>query len=491
MNTQKKKRVAVIALDGMTFDLAKPWMEEGHMPNLKKIYDEGVSSELDSCIPALTAPAWVSFMTGSNPGKHGIFDFYDTKQLHGITLYNADDIKMKTLWQYLHDANKKQIVVSVPMTHPLPEVDGMFFAGLSSPVPESRPAEALEQLEKYLDGKYASSPSKVAKGVDWLPELRNNGENKVRTAVQLLKENTDWDFFMIHTQGPDAAHTLWSTLQHGDSEKNTILQLYKDADRLVGAVRDNVPEDTDIIVMSDHGMGPVYGDINLNIYLMKHGIIKVKTGAFLKKAAFYLGLNPKKMYSVASKFKLDKKIAKVSKQQKRKWTTKLLSYSDIDLEKSLCYAKGSFGQIHLNERGIKNAGLTREQAIEKISETLHKLEDENGKKLVSNIQLNENIYTGDCADRGCDMFITFDDYHYTAFSLFASSTKIVSEEIQGERDANHRMEGIFLATGPGFKAGGIKNEKSEIIDLLPTILHLYGEQADSDIDGTVMKDALR
>ena len=68
-------KVLIIGLDGATFDLLKPWMAEGHMPYLKRLMDTGAHGELESTMPPLTAAACVSFATGVNPGKHGLFDF--------------------------------------------------------------------------------------------------------------------------------------------------------------------------------------------------------------------------------------------------------------------------------------------------------------------------------------------------------------------------------------------------------------------------------
>ena len=53
-------RVVVIGLDGATFDLLGPWIETGLLPCLKRMIDEGVSGELCSCIPPVTAPTWTA-----------------------------------------------------------------------------------------------------------------------------------------------------------------------------------------------------------------------------------------------------------------------------------------------------------------------------------------------------------------------------------------------------------------------------------------------
>ena len=69
------KKVLFIGLDGSTFDILDPLMKTGIMPRLKRFNEEGVRGLLETTIPPITPTAWVSWMTGKNPGKHGVFEF--------------------------------------------------------------------------------------------------------------------------------------------------------------------------------------------------------------------------------------------------------------------------------------------------------------------------------------------------------------------------------------------------------------------------------
>ena len=72
MNSNK---MIVIGIDGGTFDVILPMIDQGQLPVLASLIKNGVRGELQSTIPTNTGPAWVSMMTGANPGKHGIFFF--------------------------------------------------------------------------------------------------------------------------------------------------------------------------------------------------------------------------------------------------------------------------------------------------------------------------------------------------------------------------------------------------------------------------------
>src|SRR3989338_653176 len=69
----RKKRVIVIGLDGARYDVVSGWVNQGKLPTFKKIIDNGVSGPLLTVLPGPhSAPAWTSFCTGVNPGKHGL-----------------------------------------------------------------------------------------------------------------------------------------------------------------------------------------------------------------------------------------------------------------------------------------------------------------------------------------------------------------------------------------------------------------------------------
>lgn len=68
-----ERKVCVIGFDGATFDLIEPFMKRGLLPHFQKLLDEGSSASLISVIPPVSAPAWVSLVTGKNPGIHNIY----------------------------------------------------------------------------------------------------------------------------------------------------------------------------------------------------------------------------------------------------------------------------------------------------------------------------------------------------------------------------------------------------------------------------------
>src|SRR5690349_21855696 len=69
------KRAVILGFDGMDPELAERFINEGRLPNLAKLRQQGTFKKLRTTFPAISPVAWSTFMTGVNPGKHNIYDF--------------------------------------------------------------------------------------------------------------------------------------------------------------------------------------------------------------------------------------------------------------------------------------------------------------------------------------------------------------------------------------------------------------------------------
>lgn len=131
------EKVLVIGLDGATFDIIMPLIEEGKLPTFRKIMKSGVFSRLISVIPTNSVSAWSSFATGKNPAKHGVFYFEEILpspyELERGPLVTSKSINGETLWGILSRHGKKVGIVNVPLTYPPEEVNGFLISGFPIP----------------------------------------------------------------------------------------------------------------------------------------------------------------------------------------------------------------------------------------------------------------------------------------------------------------------------------------------------------------------
>lgn len=68
-------RVVVLGFDGMDYRVTRELMARGRLPNLARLAQSGGMSPLQTTIPPQSPVAWSTFITGLDPGGHGIFDF--------------------------------------------------------------------------------------------------------------------------------------------------------------------------------------------------------------------------------------------------------------------------------------------------------------------------------------------------------------------------------------------------------------------------------
>ncbi len=495
-------KLLILGLDGATFDLIRPWTDAGKLPNLARLIQNGVHTDLLSTLPPVTSPAWPSFMTGCNPGKHGVFDFIQPSGA-SYSLVNSTQIKKPTMWQILSNMGYRVGVLNVPVTYPPQPINGFMITGILSPKQGTicYPQDLISRHQPKL-GAYRISPN-----VQYKP---GNEEAYIKDIYDLIHAHGKWavhlmqhepvDVLMIHFIALDIMmHALWRLMdsshpRHTPSPyQNAIQGGYQLVDEYVGQMLDLLPPDAHVITMSDHGFGPLNRIVNLNNFLMEKGFLRLnrKPMTMLKALAFRLGLSPAVIYRLVEKVGLQNIATKVSKNTRNQVLGKFLNYDNVDWGQTVAYSMGHVGQIYLNMVGREPHGIVTQASYKRtrqdIVNALQELRDENGRSLISKIILREETYHGPYADKGPDIHLVLDDYNIIAYPLFATNGRIVTEQIRGDSGC-HRREGIVIAHGPQFKQNVPLPISADIIDIAPTIFALLGEAVPEHMDGAVLVD---
>jgi predicted AlkP superfamily phosphohydrolase/phosphomutase len=144
-----RRKVIVIGLDGLEPGIVEAMLERGELPNLARIRKAGSYSRLKTTYPAQTPVAWSSFVTGTNPGGHGIFDFIcrdPQTYLPDVALTRFERPKNMLaqpgvvnrrkgvpLWQTLSAAGIPSTVLRCPCTFPPEALHGRMLAGVGVP----------------------------------------------------------------------------------------------------------------------------------------------------------------------------------------------------------------------------------------------------------------------------------------------------------------------------------------------------------------------
>jgi len=495
-------RVLVIGLDGGTFDIIKPLTASGKLPTIGKLMRNGVYADLISTIPPVTSPAWPSFMTGKNPGKHGIFDFVGKGRGYSKVIKNAKDIRAKTLWRLLSDTGKTCIVVNVPVTYPPERIRGCVVSGMLTPPGAcyAYPLDIYEELKKmgyspHREGvKKCSSPEKL------LNYLVKTASKQSEAVLYLMDKFNNCDFCMTVFRETDIIqHTFWRN-------KVVIFELYQKIDKFIHDLIEMAGKETNVILMSDHGFGPVSKFFHVNYFLYKLGLLEFtenssSSGDYLiikdyrkRKTAFWkallkIGITKERVYRFANKANLIPILQQVS----RKISIGLPKTKRvIDWKRTKAFFSSSVGPsaaIEINLQGREPEGIVKKEEYDEIrelilQELLRVKDPENGRNIVQDAFRREDIYHGPYISEAPDIIFLTNNLEYGATDRIYGN-HLVSEPVRKGR-GSHRMNGIFIAHGPDIKNAGDYLGRSRIIDLAPTILHMFNLEIPEDMDGKVL-----
>jgi len=86
-------KLVILGLDGLDPNLAEKFMAQGRLPNFSRLAKLGCFKRLATTVPSISPVAWSSFQTGTNPGKHNIFDFLTRDRQSYLPKLSSVDIR--------------------------------------------------------------------------------------------------------------------------------------------------------------------------------------------------------------------------------------------------------------------------------------------------------------------------------------------------------------------------------------------------------------
>ena len=508
---ESARRVWVLGLDGATLDLVRPWAEQGQLPVLGRLMRGGVSGPLRSTYPPLTGPAWASFMTGMTPARHGVLEFFRRQPgTYRQVLNSYRDIDGRPLWRLLSEAGKRVCVIGVPMTYPPEPVNGCMISGLLTPAGRRdfvSPAGLLDELEAHLGTYRLRHDEKYRRGAPepFIREQYDILENNIQAALYLMQKEP-WDFFMLHLLGSDRMqHEFWHLLdpshpQHDPVERrrygDVLLEFFKQMDEGIGRLVDLVGDDVAILVMSDHGFGPVRKFVNFNTWLLQQGLMRLKLGpkTALRRLLYRLGINYNTAAHWVLKLGFGRQAMEIGRQRREELQRQLfLSLDDVDWPRTKVYSVGNFGQMFVNLKGREPQGCVLpgaeyEALLDDLERRLWAMTDpDTGRAVVGEIFRRGDLYDGPHAEESPDLMFLTRDMEYKAMGLSDFSSHRVFDPVYGTT-GHHRMDGLMIVHAAGVVREGEAFEGARICDLAPTILYLMGQPVPAEMDGRALLD---
>jgi hypothetical protein len=240
-------RVVLIGVDGATWNVIDPLLAEGKLPNLAALMKRGVHADLATVEPVNSPTVWTAMATGQPPDVTGIASF----------LVDERDIQVPRVFEWLSHQGLRvgmyQYLVTWP---PRPLPNGFVIPGWLAGGPETVPADLADSYRYDIEGLRSRQAFWEAS----FAELKHKP-----AAFNALVERFDLDAGAVSFYALDnLSHRFWAHSFPETFDAETVAELeprfagtlqkaYVDFDTAVGEIAAALPDETAIVVVSDHG----------------------------------------------------------------------------------------------------------------------------------------------------------------------------------------------------------------------------------------------
>ncbi len=498
-------RTLVIGLDSATFDVMMSLLDKGQLPNLKRLIETGASGILKSTIPPLSPAAWVSAMTGRNPGRHGVFDFrhLDLNQLHGRkeTLVNSGEYAGTTIFDQFGEQGMRVGAFYIPLTYPAWKVNGVMVSGPITPdhrraytsPPEL--ADRLGPLARHVSPEHLMSFGDEA----YLEELIWDTNTHFQLGSQLLEQEGPFDLFWFHLHSLDSVqHRFWRYIEPAwpavEPEDRTrfakvINDMYRLADQGVGRLLDKTGPDSTVFVLSDHGArARPRVEVRFNVWLQQQGLLSLwgqnrgdrRLRAIYRRAKSLLPARWRRKAIGQLPETMQTQVTQFSAGSVR-WSRTTASFFPMT---------DPVGGIVINLAGRQPQGCVEANDYDavrrRIIDQLRQMCDPHtGQPVVREVWCREDVYSGPFVEEAPDILFIVESSYHPASALAQPWIGPTSQLDTEAWSGIHAMDGILIARGPCI-ASGVRLEEASILDIAPTILYAMGQTIPSDMDGHVL-----
>ncbi len=486
------QRVLVIGLDGATFDVLNPLMEQGRMPRLRQAVRGGAAGPLDSTVPAITPAAWTTFLTGQLPGAHRVLDFESYDAASGrLTMNTTQRVRhVRNIWQILSDQGFKVGSVNVPMTYPPVPVNGFMVSGFDTPGPQSDfvyPPDLKDDiLQRWPDPTLKSRWRRQVGGGDALfarnLEYIAGSFHQGAKMTTWLGERFGWDVLMVVFKLVDnLQHKTWKYLDPRWADRRPLRRervrnCFAELDRAVGQLLDYADaHHATVMMVSDHGHGSLEGKIYANRLLQRWGYLALR-GPLHRVL--------RRMGGSAARYQAARGIE---------------DHLPVDLSRTRACVMhaGIAAFLYINLQGRQPGGIVepadyealRDELAERFLGPQARVRAPGGGTipLFREVHKAEALYHCSRAQEPWLPDLILIPHDALAVVRRLSGRPAVRWLPYRKLEGTHRKEGIFIASGPGIARGA--TVRGRLADCAPTLLALLGLRIPEDMVGRVLTEA--
>jgi len=480
--------IFILGIDGATWKVMEPLVSEGKLPHIAALREHGVWGDLQSIPPYVSPPAWTSLVTGKRPGRHAILDFISKiPGQYGMRLSKGGERGSPALWSILSNHGLRCCVVNVTMSFPPDPIHGIMVSGLDCPWQGAIATYPKEFAGKLLSAvpNYSVMPPKVP-----LSQRRERlrtliDMTQIRTQAGLyLAQKEPWDFFMIQFSATDVAqHFYWTDWDPKDPRRRkekpvmpeALPEVYEQIDRALGQMLEYVDPKALILLVSDHGFGPMHTLFLVNPWLARYGYLRPARERQLRPL----------LSKVARRLLGNSDLAKMD------WAPK------VDWKKTKIYCAGTCGNLFMNLMDREPWGVLKPSDKMELAEEMRERllairQGPNEESPVAKVVDGGSLFHGPFSALAPDLWLEMSRGFHAVGSL-----KDVPYAPRGKGDGlfsdrhpwngNHEPEGILIMKGPGLLASQ-RISNAVLIDIVPTVLRWLDLPVPKDVEGRCLEE---
>jgi len=480
-----EKKLIIVGLDGGTFDVIDPLIELGVLPNIKALKRAGAHGILKSVIPPQTGPAWTAIATGISPWKSGAYSFLMShKNSWNFTTISSANLRDKAFWDLLAKDGLRIGIWNYPTLYPVYPINGFMVSGILGAsnaditYPETLRDELTELAGDYKiyinhsSAKYKNKDKKFIRDVTKLLEQN-------RKILNHLLDKKDWEvFFGVISASDFIQHYMWKHWDqkhplHGDKSqiyRQDFIKLWQKIDDIIGDVVKRSDEDTYLLILSDHGFGPISQTFYTNKWLEENGFL------FKRKNHSYINLKTRLLIKAAD---ITRKIDGIFGTSFLKVSKKFVNpvsrryFDGFDLEKSSAVA----ARLSTTIEGIY---ILDESKKSELTAKLKDAKDADGNLLNINVMEREQVCNGSSVAQAPDLFITVDNLNCIISAQSDHQGSCFKKSVDTSRTGSHRMNGMYIFKGPDIRRTELE---LSLLDIAPTVLYAFDKSIPLDMDG--------
>lgn len=475
-------RLLIVGWDGADWDILDNLIQRGDLPHVRDLVETGARGVLRSPLPDHSWAAWPTFLTGMDPGGHGVFDFMER---HPTASGRRDpilstSIGVETVLESLSAQGHEVRAGNIPVTYPPFAVNGKLIAGGAIPPGASfvYPATWGETLQQ-------EAPFPI-NGMEWT-RYRNDPLQLVEETQRFIVERAgsfskliegSWRVAICvfvatdRLQHPFADHLIPSHPAFGarssDKVAEALRATYRLLDAQLGRLREQAGNAVTVLV-SDHGFAPKTRAADLDAILVAQGSAAPDPTASVARALRRSGILRRV----------------VSSRPGRRARAAFKTPRSVDLSRSVAYCSVTGGGVSLNLRGREPDGIVDPRAFERVREevrdALLAFEDPELGSPVRAVLRSEDVFHGPFAKQAPDLIAIPNDL------WVLDHTSLAATELDYPT-GDHRRDGVIAAAGEGVPHADLGVRA--LADIAPTALAWCGTKPPTDLDGNVIEPLL-